>query len=60
MREVVLAMLGAGYITQSEAATLAGVTRQRIGQWVKRERIHPIAARARHLRELIRNAHPDP
>ena len=56
MRDIVLAMLKAGFLTQSEAAKIAGVTRQCMGQWVRKERIQPIAARAKHLRELVRNA----
>ena len=56
MRDIVLAMLKAGFLTQSEAADIAGVTRQRVGQWVRKERIQPAAAREKHLRELVRNA----
>ena len=55
-RERVLQMLDAGYLTQSEAAQLIGVTRQNIHQWVIAAGIHPIAARMRHLRELMRHA----
>lgn len=56
MRETVMALLKAGYLTQSEAATIAGVTRQRVQQWVRKARIHPAVARERHLRKLVRHA----
>lgn len=56
MRDTVLAMLKAGFLTQSEAAKIAGVTRQCMGQWVRKARIQPAAAREKHLRELVRNA----
>lgn len=55
-RTRVLHLLQSGYLTQAEAAVLAGVTRQRIHQWIVAARIHPIAARARYLRELMRDA----
>lgn len=52
----VLQLLEAGFITQSEAATLVGVTRQRIHQWVQVAGIHPVTARERHLRALLKHA----
>lgn len=55
-RKRLLALLRAGYLTQSEAAELMGVSRQRIHQWARDARIHAVAARARHLRELLRDA----
>ena len=56
MRDTILAMLKAGFLTQSEAATIAGVTRQRVGQWCRKACIHPAAARKKHLTELVRSA----
>jgi len=59
-RERVITLLEQGLILQTEAAELAGVTRQRVHQWVRAERLHPTMARKRHLRELMKqhNGHP--
>jgi predicted DNA-binding protein (UPF0251 family) len=42
-------------MTQGEAALLIGITRQRVHQWVTAARIHPVVARQRLLRKLLRN-----
>jgi hypothetical protein len=55
-RTRVLKLLSTGHLTQAEAAVLAGVTRQRIHQWVTAAGLHPTLARKRYLRELVRNA----
>lgn len=55
-RELAIRLLHAGLMTQGEAAELLGVTRQRVHQWVVAAGIHPVAARARALRELLREA----
>ena len=52
-RDRVLRLLKAGYVTQSEAADLVGVSRQRIHQWVAAARVYPSVARARHLKALL-------
>jgi predicted DNA-binding protein (UPF0251 family) len=57
-KERVLALLTNGYITQAEAAALMGVTRQRIHQWIRAAGIHPIVARERLVRSLLRDARP--
>lgn len=53
-RAHVLLLLKMGYVTQAEAAVLAGVSRQRISAWVREARIHPRMARKRHIDELMR------
>jgi predicted DNA-binding protein (UPF0251 family) len=57
-KERVMALLTHGYITQAEAAVLMGVTRQRIHQWIRAAHIHPIIARERLVRTLLRDARP--
>jgi transposase-like protein len=57
-KQRVLALLTHGYITQAEAAALMGVTRQRIHQWIRTAGIHPIIARERLVRNLLRDARP--
>lgn len=52
-RDRALALLECGYLTQSEAAELLGVSRQRVHQWVTAAKLRPILARARHLRKLL-------
>lgn len=54
-----LRLLEAGYLTQSEAASLVGVTRQRVHQWVQAAGLHPALARSRHLRKLLHARHAD-
>lgn len=56
LRSSVLALLKAGYVTQSEAASLAGVTRQTVHQWVRAAGLQPAAAREKHLRQLVQHA----
>ena len=51
--ERVLELLAEGHITQSEAADLLGVSRQRIHNWIKAANVHPAAARVRYLRKLL-------
>lgn len=57
-RERVLILIKLGYATQSEAAQLAGVSRQRVAIWVRKAPypIHPKLARERHLRDLMHAA----
>jgi predicted DNA-binding protein (UPF0251 family) len=57
-KERVLALLTSGCITQAEAAALMGVTRQRIHQWIRAAGIHPVVARERLVRSLLRDARP--
>lgn len=54
-RERIMQLLADGRLTQSEAAALAGVSRQRIHQWVQARRLHPVAARSRHINKLLRD-----
>lgn len=55
-RQYIMQLLADGWMTQSEAAVLAGVSRQCIHQWVQTTRIHPLAARQRHLNKLLEHA----
>jgi hypothetical protein len=49
----VLSLLAAGLILQNEAAQLAGVSRQRVHQWVGRAGVQAAAARERYLQALL-------
>lgn len=55
-RERALVLLKMGYITQSEAAKQAGVSRQRIAILARKAGIHPKPARDRHIAELMHAA----
>jgi len=54
-RALVVRLLASGEILQGEAAAIANVTRQRIYQWCRKEKIHPGPARRRYLKELLRD-----
>jgi hypothetical protein len=53
-RERLLHLLRTGLLTQTEAATLAGIKRQAVHQWVRVAGIDPIVTRKRHLSSLWR------
>jgi hypothetical protein len=55
-RTRILMLLDEGIILQAEAAQLAGVSRQRIHQWVASAKLDPARARERYLKELWRDA----
>jgi predicted DNA-binding protein (UPF0251 family) len=54
-RDRIMTLLTDGRLTQSEAAELLGVSRQRIHQWTvrARPRVYPALARARYLKKLL-------
>jgi hypothetical protein len=56
-RQHVLTLLASGLILPYEAAQLAGVTRQRIHQWVRRGGVEPAPARRRYLKALMHGNH---
>ena len=58
-RWLALHFLQMGVLTQTEAALLAGVTRQAIHQWVRAAGIEPASVRKRHLHGLWK-AYSDP
>jgi DNA-binding XRE family transcriptional regulator len=53
-RERLLHLLRTGLLTQQEAATLAGIKRQAVHQWVRSAGIDPTVTRKRHLTSLWR------
>ena len=55
-RTRILTLLDQGLLTQSEAATLLGVSRQAVHRWVKLARLTPGLSRQRYLRELLRGS----
>jgi DNA-binding transcriptional regulator YdaS (Cro superfamily) len=59
-RAALLALIRAGRITVSEAAALAGVSRQAVSAWCRRARIDAAAARARYLAEAAAEALLEP
>jgi DNA-binding transcriptional regulator YiaG len=58
-RDRIMTLLTDGRLTQSEAAELLGVSRQRIHQWTVKAGVHPALARARHLKELLHGNHSE-
>jgi hypothetical protein len=57
-RAHVMGLLASGLILQTEAAKLAGTTRQVIHQWATRAGMRPGMARRRYLRALMVHDHP--
>jgi predicted HTH domain antitoxin len=53
-RDKAMKLLGKGWITQSEAAELAGVSRQLVRHWCMRDGVDAAAARAMFLRRVWR------
>ena len=52
-RDRIMTLLTDGRLTQSEAAELLGVSRQRIHQWIVKAKVHPALARTRYLKKLL-------
>lgn len=48
-----MGFLAQGLVTQMEAATFVGVTRQRVHQWAKAAGVQPVLARQRYLKSLF-------
>jgi hypothetical protein len=55
-RDLVVRLLASGEILQGEGAAIAHVSRQRIYQWCREEKIHPGPARRRYLKALLIDA----